>query len=253
MLEALEGAGGDAPCAILYAGDCGGWVLFAIGAGGDGGDAPCATLYAGGWRGWALFAGGAESDEVMRCGLLCMLEAVEGELCWLEALEVPGAMRRVLLCMLETVEGGLCLLGMLEVMRCVLLRIPETVKGGLCLLEVVEVPEVIKLCATRCAVGCGVGSVSGFRNFHCGVLSLQSAGLASSRLSCPTCRLSRPRLNACSAPPGLLRQPPTRPYTRNTPPELHTSTSPQVGRESQQVGGVEVLANERPAQGGPKW
>ena len=62
------GAGGDAPYAALYAGGCGGWVLFTEalrgvgGAGGDaalyagrvrdaggaGGDALYATLYAGG-------------------------------------------------------------------------------------------------------------------------------------------------------------------------------------------------------------
>jgi len=32
-----------------------------------------------------------------------------------------------------------------------------------------------------------------------------------------------PRLHASSAPPELLRQTPTRPYTRCTPPDLHTS------------------------------
>ena len=54
--------------------------------------------------------------EVMRCVLLCMLEAVEGVLCslkLLEVLEVPEVMRCVLLCMLEAVEGGLCLLEVL--------------------------------------------------------------------------------------------------------------------------------------------
>ena len=45
----------------------------------------------------------------MRRLLLCMLEAVEGELCLLEG------MRRVLFCMLEAVEGVLCLLEALEV------------------------------------------------------------------------------------------------------------------------------------------
>ncbi len=44
------------------------------------------------------------------------LEAVEGELCLLEELEV---MRRMLLCILEAVEGGLCLLEVPEVIRCV--------------------------------------------------------------------------------------------------------------------------------------
>ena len=46
--------------------------------------------------------------EVMHRVLLCMLEAVEGELCLLELLEVPEVMRCVLLCILEDVEGRLC-------------------------------------------------------------------------------------------------------------------------------------------------
>jgi len=46
--------------------------------------------------------------EVIRCVLLCMLEAVEGRL---RLLEVPEVMRSVLLCLLEVPE----------VMRCVLL------------------------------------------------------------------------------------------------------------------------------------
>src|SRR6266480_4119154 len=54
-----------------------------------------------------------EMLEGMRCVLLCMLEAVEGGFCLLEALEVLAAleaMRRVLLCMLEAVErvGSVC-------------------------------------------------------------------------------------------------------------------------------------------------
>jgi len=58
MLEAVEGralfAGdaGDMPCATLYAGGCGLWVLFAGGVGGDGGDAPCAALVC--WRLWTV-------------------------------------------------------------------------------------------------------------------------------------------------------------------------------------------------------
>ena len=39
----------------------------------------------------------------MRC-VLCMLEAVEGDLC---LLEVPEVMRCMLLCMLDAVKGGL--------------------------------------------------------------------------------------------------------------------------------------------------
>ena len=80
--------------------------------------------------------------------LLCVLEAVEGALCLLEALEVSEAMRCVLLCMLEAVEGGLCLLKVPEVMRRVLL----------CMLE-----------AMRCTLLCRYagGFVCWFRNFHC--------------------------------------------------------------------------------------
>ena len=43
--------------------------------------------------------------EVMRCMLLCILEAVEGELCLLTALEVLEVMRRVRICMPEAAEG----------------------------------------------------------------------------------------------------------------------------------------------------
>ena len=60
--------------------------------------------------------------------LLCMAEAVEGELCLLdvlEVLEVPDVMRFVLLCMLEAVEG---VLRLLEVIRCAIL----------CMLDAVE-------------------------------------------------------------------------------------------------------------------
>jgi len=73
-----------------------------------------------------------ETLEVMRCVLLCILEAVKGAISLLESLEVPEVMRlcatlcaggcgrwavfvevpmvmrRVLLCMLEAVDGGLC-------------------------------------------------------------------------------------------------------------------------------------------------
>jgi len=37
-----------------------------------------------------------EVPEVIRCVLLCMMEAVEGSLCLLEVLEVPEVMRCVL-------------------------------------------------------------------------------------------------------------------------------------------------------------
>src|SRR6266496_3891735 len=53
----------------------------------------------------------SEVPEVMRGVLLCMLEAVEGGLCLLEAMEVLQVMRCVLLCTLDAAEGRLCLLG----------------------------------------------------------------------------------------------------------------------------------------------
>ncbi len=105
----------------------------------------------------ALFAGGREGcAEVMRCVLLCMLEAVDGELYLLEVLEM---ICRALLCMLEVVEDELCLLEALEVsevMRCVPLC---TLEGGFYLQEVLEVlkaPEVLvrgALCASLYAGG----------------------------------------------------------------------------------------------------
>jgi len=55
----------------LYVEGCGGWALFVGGVGDAGGDAPCASLYARGVEDDALSA-------------LCMLEAVEGGLCSLE-------------------------------------------------------------------------------------------------------------------------------------------------------------------------
>ena len=50
---------------------------FAGGVGGAGGDALCATLYAGGCGGYALFMElfeVLEVPETIRCVLLCMLE-----------------------------------------------------------------------------------------------------------------------------------------------------------------------------------
>src|SRR5690349_524311 len=94
--------------------------------------------------------------EGMRCMLLCMLEAVEGEICLLEV----EVMRCSLLYILEAMEDWLCLLEALEVlhvprrcavcysvcwrlwmvcsvcleaMRCTLLCMLEAVEGGLCL------------------------------------------------------------------------------------------------------------------------
>ena len=49
-----------------------------------------------------------------------MLDAVEGELCLLEALEATDVIRCVL-CTLEAVEGAFCLLEVPEAMCCVLL------------------------------------------------------------------------------------------------------------------------------------
>ena len=65
----------------------------------------------------------------------CTLEAGEGGLSSLEmlVLEVPQVIRCVLLCMLEAVEGRLMLLGLLEVpemMRCALLDMLEAVEVG---------------------------------------------------------------------------------------------------------------------------
>jgi len=72
-----------------------------------------------------------EMPEVIRCVLLCMLEAVEGRnrRCW-----------RCVMCMPEAVEGGFC---SPEVIRCKLLCMLEVVEGKVCLLE-----------AIRCALLC---------------------------------------------------------------------------------------------------
>src|SRR5436190_685031 len=77
---------------------------------------------------WSLL----EVLDAMRCVLLRMLEAMEGRLCLLEilhVLEVPEVIRCVLLCMLEAIRC--VLLCMLEVVRRVLLCMLETVEGGL--------------------------------------------------------------------------------------------------------------------------
>src|SRR5947207_11377125 len=81
----------------------------------------------------------------MRRVLLCTLEAVEGEVYFVEVLEV---MRCELISILEAVEGGLRLLEVLE-----MLVVPEVMhRVLLCLLEaleVLEVPEVIR-CMLLC-------------------------------------------------------------------------------------------------------
>ena len=60
----------------------------------------------------------------------------------LYALELLKGMRRVLLCMLEAVEGELCLLSVPAAMHCMLL----------CLLEVLEVSEMMR-CVLLCFAG----------------------------------------------------------------------------------------------------
>ena len=72
----------------------------------------------------------------------------------LEALEVPEmpeVMRCVLLCTLEAVEGGLCSLEVLEMLT--MLEVPEVMR---CVLRcMLEVPELMR-CVLRCiAGGCG--------------------------------------------------------------------------------------------------
>ena len=74
-------------------------------------------------------------------------------------------MYSVLLCMLEAVEGELHLL---EVIRCVLLRVLEAVEVALCLLEVLEalneldVPEVMR-CVLLCFRGFEISIVGVYR------------------------------------------------------------------------------------------
>ena len=92
--------------------------------------------------------------------LLCMLEAVEGELCLMDVLEVPEVIRCVVLCI---VEGRRCVLEVLrvpEVMRCVVLCIVE---GRRCLLDALRVPEVMR--CVQVLRPSRVRSVAGFRNF----------------------------------------------------------------------------------------
>ena len=67
----------------------------------------------------------------------CMLEAVEGEVCWLGVMEVSEVIRCVLLCMLEAVEGALCLLEVLEVL--------DALDVMRCMLGVSEVLEAMRL------------------------------------------------------------------------------------------------------------
>jgi len=176
MLEAMEGgalfagsAGDDTLCATLYARGRGRWVLFAGSVGGvrgAGDDVPCAAPYVGGRRRSALFVGGAGGDAP--CAAL--LSAAEGRFRLLEV------MCRVLLCMLEAVEGQLCLLVAMKVMRCVLLCMLEAVEGELCLLEVLEVLAVLE--AMRCMILCryavGCGGWAQFRGFEISIAAVIS-------------------------------------------------------------------------------
>ena len=79
----------------------------------------------------------------------------------LEVLKVPEVMRRVLLCMLEAVEGEICLLEVPKVMRCVLFRMLDDVEGVLCLLEVLEMIECRRRCAVHYSFAGGAGGVGG--------------------------------------------------------------------------------------------
>ena len=91
--------------------------------------------------------------------MLCMLEAVEGKIGLLEVLGVlyvPEVMRCILLCTLEAVEEERCLLKVLEI-----LEILEVV-------EVPDVPRCVLLCMLE-AVESGLwAQFWGSRNFHCG-------------------------------------------------------------------------------------
>ncbi len=63
---------------------------------------------------------------------VCWRQWRVGSVCWrYHVLDVLTVMRRVLLCMLEAVESELCLLEVLEEMRCMLLCTVEAVEGGL--------------------------------------------------------------------------------------------------------------------------
>ncbi len=180
MLEAMEG--GLCLLEVLEMTRCvllcmlrgrGRWVLFAGSVGGvrgAGDDVPCAAPYVGGGGGSALFVGGAGADAP--CAAL--LAAAEGQLRLLEV------MSRVLLCMLEAVEGQLCLLVAMEVMRCLLLRMLEAVEGELCLLEALDVLDVLEAmcCMIFCRYAVGCGGWAQFRGFEISiatVFSLQSA------------------------------------------------------------------------------
>ena len=80
---------------------------------------------------------------------------------------MPEVMCHVLLRMREAVDGELCLLEMLEVMRCVLLCLPEVseVMRSVPMLDVQDVPKVMLLClpevseAMRCVLICMLEAV----------------------------------------------------------------------------------------------
>jgi len=75
----------------------------------------------------------------------------------LYSLEMLEGMRCMLLCMLEAVEGEICLLEV-EAIRCSLLYILEAMEDGLCLMEAVggaACAEGDARCVTLYAGGCG--------------------------------------------------------------------------------------------------
>src|SRR5436189_1029981 len=109
-------AEGDALCATLYAGGCGGSALFAGGVGGAGGDAPCA-LYAGGRGGCVLFARGDVLCAALHTGGRGCALFAGGVLQVPHMLVVPKAMRCVLMCILDVVEGRLCSIEVLQVLE----------------------------------------------------------------------------------------------------------------------------------------
>jgi len=89
-------------CVLLCILEAVGWAMF---AGPAGGDALYATLSTRGCGGWFCLQDVLEVFEVLeviRCVLLCMLEAAEGGFCLLEVLEVS----EVMCCVRERIGTG---------------------------------------------------------------------------------------------------------------------------------------------------
>ena len=142
-------------CATLLAGG-------ARGVGGAEGDAMCAVLLAGG-------VGDARAVlcmlDVVRCllrSLMEVLDVVDVMHCVL--LSLPEVMRRVLFCALEAVDGEPCLLEELEMMLCMLLCTLEAVGGRPCSLEVLE--------AMRCMLLRMLDAVEGVPSFRVSIFPL---------------------------------------------------------------------------------